>query len=96
MLILIRKMDELESKFIGPTIDDKQPGKQYNKYKEYLLEGSSPMFGTDLAPSTGVQYRNVYLIYETDENGKPVIKTDNIGQTNELTDSNGNPIATVI
>lgn len=86
---------ELESKFIGPTIDDKQPGKQYNKYKEYLLEGSSPMFGTDLAPSTGVQYRNVYLIYETDENGKPVIKTDNIGQTNELTDSNGNPIATV-
>lgn len=86
---------ELESKFIGPTIDDKQPGKQYDSYKEYLLEGSSPMFGTDLAPSTGVQYRNVYLIYETDENGKPVIKTDNIGQTNELTDSNGNIIATV-
>lgn len=75
---------ELESPFEGPTINLENPGKKYDSYKEYLLEGEKPMFGTDLAPLTGRQYRNVYLIYETSPvDNKVVIKSDSTPQTSE-------------
>ncbi len=57
---------ELEGSFEGPTTNSENPGKSYKSYKEYLLEGEKPMFGTDLAPLDGRQYKNVYLIYETE------------------------------
>lgn len=74
---------DLEDKFIAPTVDDKVPGKVYNSYKEYLLSGESPMFGTDLVPKTGVQYRQVYLKYE------PTIQTNILGKAESISDSNG-------
>ena len=39
-------------------------GVRHESYKHYLLSGETPMFGTDLKPRTGVQFRNQYLIYD--------------------------------
>lgn len=52
-------------------------GKRWNSYKEYLLSGDKPMFGTDLVTSDKPQFRNQYLIYD------PTIKVDNIKITKE-------------
>lgn len=77
---------QFNDKFVGPTINDKEPGKTYGSYKEYLLSGETPMFGTDLSPKSGVQYRNIYLIY--DDN----IQTNIIENGTSWTDSNGDII----
>ncbi len=71
----ISKEFDLNDKFLAPKTDDKQNSKEYTSYKEYLLEGETPMFGTDIPTRAEVQYRNQYLIYS------PTIKEDTIKST---------------
>ena len=37
--------------------------KEFNSYKEYLLSGDRPLFGTDVLPESKVQLRNQYYSY---------------------------------
>ena len=44
-------------------------GKEHDSYKDYLLEGENPLFGTDLVKNTEVQFKNQYFTYD------PTLKT---------------------
>ena len=59
-------------KFNGPIVDDKETPKEYSSYKEYLLSGEKPMFGTDLKPKSEIQFKQQYLNYD------PNFKTDDL------------------
>jgi len=37
--------------------------KEFNTYKEYLLSGENPLFGTDILPKNKIQLRNQYYSY---------------------------------
>ncbi len=54
-------------------------GKTHTSYKEYLLGGENPMFGTDIRPKTEIQFIQQYLIYD------PKINTDEIKVFKEVT-----------
>ena len=54
---------DVDFEFEGPTLTTGE-GVIYNSYKEFLLQGETPMFGTDLVTMDNVQFKNQYLNYE--------------------------------
>lgn len=77
--------------YYGPITDESQTPIKYNSYKEYLLDGDNPMFGTDLVLNTEVQFRNIYIKYKPEIiNNK--LKNSNVVEESKVINDNTAPI----
>lgn len=79
----INKEYDFNDRFVAPKVTNEVDPIIYNTYKEYLLSGENPMFGTDLKPKSEVQYRNMYLKYEPKIIKSELVENNNL--ENELT-----------
>ncbi len=78
------------NEFQGPRLSEEGPN-TFKTYKEYLLSGNNPMFGTDLRPKSELQFRNQYLTYSpeiiTDE-----LKNEDIVEETIILNDNTAPV----